>query len=87
MFPVPHFSLRLDRTISFLFCNAPSTLQRITNDLLRPYGTFTQNYVEDIVIYSSSVEEHAEHLSSVFQLFRSENLYSNQKCTFGAQSS
>jgi hypothetical protein len=41
-------------------------------------------YIEDILIYSSSLEEHAEHLRKVFQKLRENKLYAKlEKCEFG----
>ncbi len=41
-------------------------------------------YIDDILIYSSSLEEHAEHLRKVFQRLRENKLYAKfEKCEFG----
>ncbi len=41
-------------------------------------------YIDDILIYSSSVEEHAEHLRKVFQRLKENKLYAKlEKCDFG----
>jgi hypothetical protein len=41
-------------------------------------------YINDISIYSSSLEEHAEHLRKVFQRLRENKLYVKlEKCEFG----
>ncbi len=41
-------------------------------------------YINDILIYSSSLEEHAEHLRKVFQRLRENKLYAKlEKCEFG----
>ncbi len=41
-------------------------------------------YIDDILIYSSSMEEHAEHLRKVFQKLRENKLYAKlEKCEFG----
>ena len=60
--------------------------QRTMNDLLRPCSAFSQVYINDIVIHSSSVEEHDEYLRIVLQQLRRETLYAKRKkCTIGAQ--
>ncbi len=41
-------------------------------------------YINDILIYSSSLEEHAEHLRKVFQRLKENKLYAKlEKCEFG----
>ncbi len=41
-------------------------------------------YIDDILIYSGSLEEHAEHLRKVFQRLRENKLYAKlEKCEFG----
>jgi len=41
-------------------------------------------YIDDILIYNGSLEEHEEHLRKVFQRLRENKLYANlEKCEFG----
>ncbi len=41
-------------------------------------------YIDDILIYSGSLEEHAEHLRKVFQKLKENKLYAKlEKCEFG----
>ncbi len=45
---------------------------------------FVVVYINDILIYSDSLEEHAEHLWKVFQRLRENKLYAKlEKCEFG----
>lgn len=40
-------------------------------------------YLDDIVVYSSSLKEHREHLSLVFEKLRDNKLFlKKEKCTF-----
>lgn len=40
-------------------------------------------YLDDIVIYSNTFEEHVEHLNKVFRVVRENNLYiMREKCEF-----
>jgi len=55
------------------------------NDIFREwFDDFVVVYIDDILIYSGSLEEHAEHLSKVFQRLRGKKLYAKfEKCEFG----
>jgi hypothetical protein len=54
------------------------------NDIFREWlDDFVVIYIDDILIYSSSLEEHAEHLRKVFQRLRENKLYAKlEKCEF-----
>jgi Reverse transcriptase (RNA-dependent DNA polymerase) len=44
-------------------CNAPATCQALMNHLFSPYiGRWMDVYLDDIVIYSDSLEEHVQHV-------------------------
>ena len=52
-------------------CNAPSTFQRLMTVVFRDYiARFVHVYLDDIFIYSSSIEEHEKHLGLVFNKLR-----------------
>jgi len=55
------------------------------NNIFREWlDDFVVVYIEDILVYSSSIEEHAEHLWKVFQRLRENKLYAKfEKCEFG----
>ncbi len=41
-------------------------------------------YIDDILVYNNSMEEHVEHLSKVFQRLKENKLYAKlKKCEFG----
>ena len=43
--------------------NAPSIFQRALDDILRPYiGKMAYVYIDDVIVFSKTKEEHAEHL-------------------------
>ena len=57
-------------------CNAPSTFQRLMTAVFRDYIThFVHVYLDDIFIYSLSIEEHKKHLGLVFNKLREAQLY------------
>jgi len=39
-------------------------------------------YLDDIVVYSQTMDKHVEHLRQVLQTFRSNELYMKEKCSF-----
>jgi hypothetical protein len=69
----------------FGLTNAPATFCTFMNDIFREWlDDFVAVYIDDILIYSGSLEEHAEHLRKVFQRLRENKLYAKfEKCEFG----
>ena len=65
-------------------CNAPSTFQRFITHLLRDFmGKFVYAYLDDIFIFSDTVEEHQEHIRSVVDRLRDSRMVLNpKKCDF-----
>src|SRR5205085_1468669 len=68
----------------FGLSNAPSTWQRVINDtLFEGLGSFCYAYVDDIIIWSPSVEQHRRDVWTVLQRLRDEGLSINvEKCEF-----
>ena len=68
----------------FGLCNAPSTFQRLMNKILWKYiGHFAWVYLDDIVIYSRTFEEHLQHLELIFTCLKEASLQINiEKCRF-----
>lgn len=55
--------------------NAPSTFQRVMDNVLKELqGTVCLVYLDDIIVYSTSLQEHVENLKKVFQKLREANL-------------
>ena len=76
------------KVLPFGLCNAPSTFQRMMNDILRPYlDKFVIVYLDDICIFSKTPEEHLKHLQLVLTALKEHNLIAQAtKCEFGVQS-
>ncbi len=55
--------------------NSPAYVQRMIDRILRPFRKFCRAYVDDIVIFSASVEEHVEHLKQVFEALDKMNIH------------
>ena len=48
----------------FGLCNAPSTFQRLMNKVFaKEINSFILVYLDDILIFSRSIEEHWDHLN------------------------
>ena len=62
----------------FGLTNAPATFQAFLNDVLREsLDTFVVIYLDDILIYSDTLEEHYEHVRSVLQRLKNADPCSN----------
>ncbi|KAL4579715.1 hypothetical protein LXL04_015876 [Taraxacum kok-saghyz] len=68
----------------FGLTNAPAVFMDLMNRVCRPYlDKFVIVFIDDILIYSRSKEEHGEHLHLILELLRKEKLYAKfSKCEF-----
>ena len=68
----------------FGLTNAPAAFMDLMNRIFSAYlDRFVVVFVDDILIYSASVEEHEQHLSIILQLLREHQLYAKyEKCDF-----
>lgn len=76
------------RVMPFGLCNAPATFQCVMNQVLSPcLRRSVLVFMDDILVYSSSVQEHVRHLTEVLNLLRQHKLYVKEsKCSFGCTS-
>ena len=70
--------------LPFGLCNAPPTFQRMMEIIFSSLGwEFILIYLDDIIIFSSSVEQHLDHLKKVFiKLSEAKLKVSPKKCSF-----
>ncbi|BHF77222.1 hypothetical protein SprV_0502032600 [Sparganum proliferum] len=70
----------------FGLCNASQTFQRFVDRVLRGLP-FVYAYIDDILVASSTAEEHMEHLATVFDRLQQFGVVLNpSKCAFGVSS-
>ena len=79
-----HWGLWQFKRMPFGLRNGPSIFQRMMQTVLAPYlWIFALVYIDDIVIYSKSYEEHLVHLDKVLQACGEANLtLAPKKCHF-----
>ncbi|KAL2236238.1 UNVERIFIED_CONTAM: Transposon Ty3-I Gag-Pol polyprotein, partial [Sesamum indicum] len=70
--------------IPFGLTNARATFMSLMNKTLQPFlDQFLIVFIDDILIYSSSPEEHEQHLRTILQILRKKQLYGKfSKCEF-----
>jgi hypothetical protein len=57
-------------------CNAPSTFQRLMNRIFQDYiGVFIHVYLDNISMFSDSIEVHQNHLGLMLNKLREDSLY------------
>lgn len=70
--------------MSFGLCNAPATFQRFMNSIFRKvlYKSVLI-YLDDVIIFSKTLEEHAKHIEEVLQILETHRLKLKlSKCFF-----
>jgi len=81
--PFGHFEYTV---LSFGLVNAPAAFQAVIDRTFRPYmDKFVVCYLDDILVYSKTKEEHLQHVSLVLDILRREQLYAKQSKCFWSQ--
>lgn len=82
-----HFGHFKYKVMPYGLTGAPATFQATMNQILAPLlRKCVVVFIDDILIYSKSYEEHVEHIRMVFELLREHQFKVRQsKCTFAQQ--
>lgn len=74
--------------LPFGLCNSPPSFQQWMNDLLGDFiDSFALVYLDDVLIYSKTWEDHKKHVRLVLERFEKEKLVVNKsKCNFSQRS-
>ncbi|GKA72319.1 putative reverse transcriptase domain-containing protein [Tanacetum coccineum] len=80
-----HYEFKLKR---FGLTNASAVFMDLMNRVCKPYlDKFVIMFIDDILIYSKGKEEHEEHLKTILELLKKEQLYAKfSKCDFWLES-
>ncbi|XP_053691678.1 uncharacterized protein K02A2.6-like [Sabethes cyaneus] len=72
--------------LPFGLCNAPDIFQEIMQTVILDDCDGTLNYMDDILVFGKSKEEHDTNLTKVLKCLRNHNVKINEdKCVFGVQ--
>lgn len=79
-----HFQYRV---LCFGLCNAPSTFMAVMNRVFASCSAFTIVYMDDVLVFSNSLEIHARHVEQVLEILKKNRLFAKlSKCTFARSS-
>ena len=83
--PLGHFEYKV---MGFGLTNALATFTMMMNEVLRPFLLEVgRRFLDDILIFSRSWEDHLKHLEEVFEALRKHQLFCKpSKCVLGATS-
>lgn len=71
----------------FGLCNAPATFQRFVQNMLHDFlGHFAVVYIDDVLVYSKTADEHVRHVQQVLDKLKENKLLAKpSKCDFFTQ--
>ena len=59
--------------------NAPSEFQHIMNDIFNNYSKFTIVYIDDVLVYSTTIDQHISHLNTFLSIVKKHGLVISAK--------
>lgn len=86
-FATPDGSTYQYKVMPFGLKNAPASFQKLMNQVLAgTLGKYTHVYLDDIIVYSKTYDEHLIHLRIVFERLQEFGLKcASEKCKFGVK--
>jgi hypothetical protein len=54
--------------------NAPSEFQNIMNEIFTPFTNFSIIYIDDVLIFSKTIEQHWKHLQTFVEIMKNNRL-------------
>jgi hypothetical protein len=70
----------------FGLAGASATFQRVMNNVLQKHSAFAQAYIDDIIVYSDTFEQHLDHINKVLGTLNKFGFSANlEKCNFAAR--
>lgn len=70
-----HMGLYEFKVLPFGLTNAPATFQRLMNTIFQSQRNHVLVYLDDILVFSKTPEEHLQHLRQVFDTLREQKFY------------
>ena len=58
---------------------APSEFQHIMNDIFNPFSAFIIVYIDDVLVFSNSIEQHFKHLDQFYNIIKESGLVVSAK--------
>ena len=80
------FGLFEYQTMPFGLRNAAQMFQRHMDSILQGFEAFAAAYIDDIIIFSDSAEDHEQHISTILGVLKENSLQlNNEKCILGSK--
>lgn len=79
---VSHRGLERSTVALMGYKNSPAYAQRFMDQLLLDHKKYCRAFIDDIIIFSDTFEDHVKHLETVFQLFTDKNIAISPKKSF-----
>lgn len=64
------------------FRNSPAYVQRYMDRLFRSHSHYCRAFIDDIIIFSNTYDDHVKHLNTIFGLFQERNIAMSPKKSF-----